>query len=342
MTHDMERQTKAPMRFAYQELATPSMVWLVAGIAFSLLAIVAALGPLDTRHTLTLIQRFAYFGVVALVMVPIGFASLLATLYIMRNRGPMHFTLALALTTLIVVAPGAAVVIVVYGLFHAGGSPQESFFALYGVGVLIFTIAVGFACYVLHLRLTRTSQRNSAARAGSDGSPSTLERSRDPTVPCAGTTTSDPNDAVRDSLPVAPAGAARSVAPAPPAESSRTEPRDSGVPTPQLRLPAEIGRDIVYAHVSGHYVEVVTTAGAAIVLMRLSDVARALEGEGMQTHRSYWAAYHHVVRLQINDHRLVLHLTAGHKVPVSRSFRSAVRAFMANRNNRRATLSAVD
>ena len=326
MTHDMERQTKAPMRFAYQELATPSMVWLVAGIAFSLLAIVAALGPLDTRHTLTLIQRFAYFGVVALVMVPIGFASLLATLYIMRNRGPMHFTLALALTTLIVVAPGAAVVIVVYGLFHAGGSPQESFFALYGVGVLIFTIAVGFACYVLHLRLTRTSQRNSAARAGSDGSPSTLERSRDPTVPCAGTTTSDPNDAVRDSLPVAPAGAARSVAPAP----------------PQLRLPAEIGRDIVYAHVSGHYVEVVTTAGAAIVLMRLSDVARALEGQGMQTHRSYWAAYHHVVRLQINDHRLVLHLTAGHKVPVSRSFRSAVRAFMANRNNRRATLSAVD
>jgi hypothetical protein len=326
MTHDMERQTKAPMRFAYQELATPSMVWLVAGIAFSLLAIVAALGPLDTRHTLTLIQRFAYFGVVALVMVPIGFASLLATLYIMRNRGPMHFTLALALTTLIVVAPGAAVVIVVYGLFHAGGSPQESFFALYGVGVLIFTIAVGFACYVLHLRLTRTSQRTSAASVGSDGSPSTLERSRDPTVPCAGTTTSDPNDAVRDSLPVAPAGAARSVAPAP----------------PQLRLPAEIGRDIVYAHVSGHYVEVVTTAGAAIVLMRLSDVARALEGEGMQTHRSYWAAYHHVVRLQINDHRLVLHLTAGHKVPVSRSFRSAVRAFMANRNNRRATLSAVD
>jgi DNA-binding LytR/AlgR family response regulator len=98
----------------------------------------------------------------------------------------------------------------------------------------------------------------------------------------------------------------------------------------------------VYAHVSGHYVEVVTTAGAAIVLMRLSDVARALEGEGMQTHRSYWAAYHHVVRLQINDHRLVLHLTAGHKVPVSRSFRSAVRAFMANRNNRRATISAVD
>ena len=326
MTHDMEHQTKAPMRFAYQELATPSMVWLVAGIAFSLLAIVAALGPMDTRHTLTLIQRFAYFGVVALVMVPIGFASLLVPLYIMRNRGPMHFTLALALTSLIVVAPGAAVVIVVYGLFHAGGSPQENFFALYGVGVLIFTIAVGFACYVLHLRLTRTSQRNSAARAGSDGSPSTLERSRDPTVPCAGTTTSDPNDAVRDSLPVAPAGAGRSVAPAP----------------PQLRLPAEIGRDIVYAHVSGHYVEVVTTAGAAIVLMRLSDVARALEGQGMQTHRSYWAAYRHVVRLQINDHRLVLHLAAGHKVPVSRSFRSAVRAFMANRNNRRATISAVD
>lgn len=65
------------------------------------------------------------------------------------------------------------------------------------------------------------------------------------------------------------------------------------------------------------------TVGTAVVLMRLSDVARALEGQGMQTHRSYWAAYRHVV----------LHLTGGHRVPVSRSFRADVRAYMTNREN---------
>ena len=89
----------------------------------------------------------------------------------------------------------------------------------------------------------------------------------------------------------------------------------------------------MYVHVSGHYVEVVTTAGTAVVLMRLSDVARALDGQGMQTHRSYWAAYRHVVRLQSDDHRVVLHLTGGHRVPVSRSFRADVRAYMADRED---------
>ena len=98
--------------------------------------------------------------------------------------------------------------------------------------------------------------------------------------------------------------------------------------TPELRLPEDIGRDIVYVHVSGHYVEVVTTSGSAVVLMSLSEVVRALKGEGMQTHRSYWAAYRHVDRLESNDRRFVLHLAGGHQVPVSRSFRDAVQAFV--------------
>ena len=68
----------------------------------------------------------------------------------------------------------------------------------------------------------------------------------------------------------------------------------------------------MYVHVSGHYVEVVTTAGTAIVLMRFSR----------------------------NEHRLALHLTGGHKLPVSRSYRAAVRAFMANRDNPRTRVAS--
>ena len=64
----------APMRFAYRELATPAMGWVVAGISLGLLAIVAALGPMDTLRTLTLVRRLAYFGLVALLEVPVIFA----------------------------------------------------------------------------------------------------------------------------------------------------------------------------------------------------------------------------------------------------------------------------
>ncbi len=86
MSDDGERRMPAPMRFAYRELATPAMGWVVAGISFGLLAIVAALGPMDTMRTLTLVRRLAYFGLVALLEVPVIFAFGFFVLYVLRDR----------------------------------------------------------------------------------------------------------------------------------------------------------------------------------------------------------------------------------------------------------------
>lgn len=87
------------------------------------------------------------------------------------------------------------------------------------------------------------------------------------------------------------------------------------------RLPAELGRDVIYVRVVDHYVQVITTAGSTLVLMRFSDAITELEGaNGLRVHRSFWVARDHVVETTRENGRTILCLTAGHKVPVSRSY----------------------
>ena len=167
------------MQFAYRELATPSMVWLVAGISFSLMAIVAVLGPMGTLHTLTFIQRLAYCGVITIVEVPIFFASGWFTLYVMRNRRLIQLTLALALMCSFVVAPAVPMAVVLYGMFRGGVAPTANLAEIYAFGVLIFGTGTGLSVYVLYLRITPLSQRNRGAMVSSEGSPSGLAGSLD-------------------------------------------------------------------------------------------------------------------------------------------------------------------
>ena len=281
MSDDGGRSATTPMRFAYQELGTWSMAGVVAGISCGLMAIVVLLGPMSTLHTLTLVQRLAYFGLITVVHVPICFGFGFFTLYVTRSRTVVYVTAALAVTCSILVAPGATFTIVLYAAFHEGSYPQATFIAIYAFGMLITCVGTGMSFYVLYTRVTRTFYRSST-----------------------------PENASEDSADATPVDS--------PPEAA----------TPELRLPEDMGRDIVYVHVSGHYVEVVTTGGSAVVLMSLSEVVRALKGDGMQTHRSYWAAYRHIDRLESTDRRFVLHLTGGHQVPVSRSFRDSVQAFV--------------
>ena len=92
------------------------------------------------------------------------------------------------------------------------------------------------------------------------------------------------------------------------------------------RLPEMVGRDIVYLTVSGHYINVVTTAGSCLLLMRLADAVAALGDIGMQVHRSYWVAHRHIIGVLRRDGRMALRLTGSQEVPVSRSHMAAVRA----------------
>ena len=81
------------------------MAVLVAGISVGLLAIVSTLGPMGTLETLTLVHRFAYFGVITVFAAPICFAAGFFCVYAMRNRSVFSATLALALMCAVVAAP---------------------------------------------------------------------------------------------------------------------------------------------------------------------------------------------------------------------------------------------
>jgi len=94
------------------------------------------------------------------------------------------------------------------------------------------------------------------------------------------------------------------------------------------RIPPRLGRELLALEMEDHYVRVHTMAGSDLVLMRLRDAIAALSGiDGLQVHRSHWVAATAVAAVERKpDGKLVLRLTNGLCVPVSRSHAAAVRA----------------
>ncbi|MCB1397271.1 MAG: LytTR family transcriptional regulator, partial [Rhodobacteraceae bacterium] len=73
--------------------------------------------------------------------------------------------------------------------------------------------------------------------------------------------------------------------------------------------------------VQDHYVEVVTTRGRELLLMRLSDAIAETEGcAGLQVHRSHWVALDQVQAAHRDGARAVLTLSDGREIPVSRTY----------------------
>lgn len=81
-------------------------------------------------------------------------------------------------------------------------------------------------------------------------------------------------------------------------------------------------------HLAGqdHYVEVVTTRGRELILMRFADALAELgDAPGLRVHRSHWVADAAVTALERDSGRPVLVLASGTRVPVSRPYVAVVR-----------------
>ncbi|MYE10887.1 MAG: LytTR family transcriptional regulator [Gammaproteobacteria bacterium] len=92
------------------------------------------------------------------------------------------------------------------------------------------------------------------------------------------------------------------------------------------RLPKHVGRDIVCLSMADHYVEVFTTEGSTLVLMRFSDALSELDAaDGLRVHRSHWVSRGHVTGATRRNGRTLLRLTGGREVPVSRAYLADVR-----------------
>jgi DNA-binding LytR/AlgR family response regulator len=106
-----------------------------------------------------------------------------------------------------------------------------------------------------------------------------------------------------------------------------TSPPAPAAPSFLDRLPAHLGRDLLYISMQDHYVDAHTRVGHTLVLMRLADAIRELDpASGLQIHRSHWVARGAIDRVERRDGRLTVVLSDGTRLPVSRSYVEAVKA----------------
>lgn len=86
------------------------------------------------------------------------------------------------------------------------------------------------------------------------------------------------------------------------------------------RLQADRRGEIYYLSMQDHYVEVVTSAGSSLVLMRMADaIVETAPVEGLQVHRSHWVATGAIRQVSRNGDRVVLQMADGAQLPVSRA-----------------------
>lgn len=118
----------------------------------------------------------------------------------------------------------------------------------------------------------------------------------------------------------APTGEPAAMAPAP---------VSSPVPAPPAileRVPLPQRGRLVALIVEDHYVDIVTDKGKTLVLMRLADAIReAAPVPGLQIHRSHWVALDAVTRTSRSDGKVLLELSNGMKLPVSRGYLPAAK-----------------
>ncbi len=95
----------------------------------------------------------------------------------------------------------------------------------------------------------------------------------------------------------------------------------SSNPAFMRRLPAHLCKEILSLEAQDHYVNVTTKNGSALVLIRLADAIAELEGlEGLRIHRSHWVAADAISKTKRESGKLLVELTNGTSLPVSRTY----------------------
>ena len=197
-------------------------------------------------------------------------------LYLVRDRTGHQAALALAAAAIIVAAPCSAITFSVYGLFHEVPFPYR---------------LSGYLCRQRAQSAERLRSHLLCDLPATQAHPPCVDRghylrARFPaTHPGATVPTPAADDVLAAQLAAAGAEAGRSAVRA----DRNGEP--AGVTSDQTtadlffgRLSPEVGRDVVYLKMSGHYLEVVTTVASATILMRFADAIANLGDSGMRVH----------------------------------------------------------
>ena len=326
-----ESQSYGVLRVAYREMLETRLIVISFSISIVLIVLFGVSAPRSTAATLSLLERIGYFALIVALCWPVCHALAAMVLYFVRLRPSVQIVPATVAAGLFAAANIATVAYALYLLFVPDYPGDLRWSVMY---LLAAVVTVPYVALVYFLACQRARLRPAGDGAAVVDRPASAAGSSAP----AATDTGAPAGPVASQegrIPVDPVSGPAFPQQGADVPQSSPLPRQAAEPHARFldRLPAELGRDIVYLKVRGHYVNVVTTTGSAVRLMRFADAVAELAHSGMQVHRSYWVAHHHVIGIERRNERTVLLLTGGGEVPISRTYLAAVRAAAARKRN---------
>ena len=288
---------------AHKEMLQLPVIAVSVSTVVGATLIYSVTGAMGIDDTLVPAQRVFLGGLCAVMCWPL-FHSMNATiLYLARRLQPYQILTIWTASILFLAIPCAALGYAIIGLFGLSDVPLLKIYLNFGVGLAACsTVLLYMAC--LRAKLRHTAETAVSEDGRSEGNPSPTETAA---VSFAASRASDTDDE-------RPTSGSHGATEQPPRFLER--------------LPAKLGRDVIYLNVSGHYVNAVTTEGSGVILMRFADAVAELGDVGIQVHRSYWVAHRHITGIFRRDERTMVRVTGGHELPVSRTHLSAVRAFI--------------
>lgn len=341
------------MRYAYGEMATPGMLMLTVSIVVVISGLVSLWDPMHIREALNGTQLVAFVSFVGIFDFLLCYPNVILVLYLARFRSRLQVVLIYIAAAVVLAVPCTAVFLAACSMFvgpMGSNTSHTEFWSVASVHVVSALWAAAVIAYVLVLRLERHGARARKRPTPSDVTPAG-EDDGDSWLGRAASSGRDvsPHEAVPVAEDRLVASSPAQDLPASVAQSHGSSERTAGEDERGTHEPHQeaatgcvasddpgadamgshaveaLSGDVVSAHVSGHYVDVVTTTGSSVLLMRLADAMAGLGDRGMQTHRSHWVAYRHMGRLVRRDHRMLLRLSDGREVPVSRPYIRSVR-----------------
>lgn len=91
------------------------------------------------------------------------------------------------------------------------------------------------------------------------------------------------------------------------------------------RLSKPLQGELLCLEMQDHYLAVHTSEGSELILCRMEDAARELDGLGQRVHRSWWVASAALAGTERHGQQQRLRLTDGRLVPVGRTYRKRLK-----------------
>lgn len=272
-------------------------------------------GPFGTFETLPFVTRGLFF---AAVMIGVGLSvhiHVMAAVH-MPFLGNTPRSLRVIVGAIIAAIPGTVIVVFVDAVLHPPAMTSDYYLVVFCEVAFVSVLISVFEYGVIHVPFfgIHEDRENSA----SEFTKQPMSDSSTETLPEIENDSSD--ETGRSAVASSPS------ADDTPGDSDASQ--GNATPWPFMkRLKPELGQELISLSMQDHYVEATTTRGSQMILMRMSDALKELDGyDGMRIHRSHWAASTHMMSLARKGNKTLLTLSDGRDLPVSATYLDRVKA----------------